>query len=263
MILNLIEVKQIKTTVLNRKRTTKRSNSKQYFFFKQGVKSQVCQNLFCKTLCISASVITEAVESRDAMGFYSRDCDPRGRHEPQNKTQTDKAEEIRRHIKSFPTMESHYVRKDIKRQYLDCSLSITKMYALYVEECQKESVTPVSEATYRNVFCTEFNLGFFVPKKDQCLLCTKYRRLDTIEKTKIEEEYKQHIQRKDTCNSEKQRDKERAEKETNFTSASFDLQAILQFPSGDVGLLYYCRKLTLYNLTIYESAFPNEAFCYA
>lgn len=263
MILTLIEVKPIQTTVLNRKRTTMRSNSKKYFFYKEGVQFQVCQNFFCKTLCISASVIREAVECRDAMGFYSRDSDPRGRHEPQNKTPPEMAEQIRRHIKSFPTMESHYVRKDIKRQYLDCGLSITKMYALYVEECEKESVTPVSEAKYRNVFCTEFNLGFFVPKKDQCLLCTKYRRLDTIEKTKIEEEYKQHIQRKDACNSEKQRDKERAEKETNFTSASFDLQAILQIPSGDVGLLYYCRKLTIYNLTIYESAFPNEAFCYA
>lgn len=45
-------------------------------------------------------------------------------------------------------------------------------------------------------------------------------------------------------------------------SISFDLQAILQIPNTNVGLFYYTRKLTLYNLTIYENALPNEAYCF-
>lgn len=60
----------------------------------------------------------------------------------------------------------------------------------------------------------------------------------------------------------KKKDKKRAEEEKNFLSATFDLQAIFQLPCTDVGLLYYTRKLTLNNLTLYESAPPNEAYCF-
>lgn len=44
-------------------------------------------------------------------------------------------------------------------------------------------------------------------------------------------------------------------------SASFDLQSILQLPSKEESLLYYTRKLCVYNLTIYETKSPNEAHC--
>lgn len=40
-----------------------------------------------------------------------------------------------------------------------------------------------------------------------------------------------------------------------------DLQSVLQIPTGEEYLLYYCRKLCLYNFTVYESRFPNEAYC--
>lgn len=262
-ILNLVHVMPIKTTVIARKRETQRSNNKRYFFKINGLELQVCQSFFCKTLCISPSVVTNAVVNRDSLGMYSKTSDPRGRHVPKNKTSLEQLQEVHEHIKSFPTMESHYVRKCIKRKYLDSSLSVYKMYKLYEEECQKNGSSPVSEATYRKIFSSDYNLGFFVPKKDQCLICTKYNRLKGEEKLDMEKEYQEHTERKKTCNEEKEKDKVRAEKEENFLSASFDLQAILQIPSGDVGLLYYCRKLIVYNLTIYESAAPNDAFCFA
>ncbi|KAH9630407.1 hypothetical protein HF086_009556 [Spodoptera exigua] len=159
-------------------------------------------------------------------------------------------------------MESHYIRKKSKRKYLDRNLTLCKLYSLYVKKCEDENKEPVSEMTYRRIFSTEFNLGFFMPKKDQCLLCTMYNRANPEEKNKIQEEYQTHIVRKQTCNQEKDKDKKRAEEETNLLSATFDLQAILQLPCTDVGLLYYTRKLTLYNLTLYESAPPNEAYCF-
>lgn len=44
--------------------------------------------------------------------------------------------------------------------------------------------------------------------------------------------------------------------------STFDLQGVLQLPSSDVSPMYYSRKLCTYNLTIYEMAPPNNAFCY-
>lgn len=44
-------------------------------------------------------------------------------------------------------------------------------------------------------------------------------------------------------------------------SATFDFQKILNSPHGDVGLLYYKRKLSVYNFTVFDMA--NKAgFCY-
>lgn len=160
-------------------------------------------------------------------------------------------------------MKSHYVRKSVQREYLDCKLSVPKMYRFYLDQCKAKQQTPASEGIYRKIFSTDFNLGFFVPKKDQRLLCTKYNRLHNEGKLDLEEEYNQHIARKEACNEEKRRDKERAERDKEFVSVTFDLQAILQIPSDEVGLLYYTRKLTVYNLTIYENALPNEAYCFA
>ena len=58
-------------------------------------------------------------------------------------------------------------------------------------------------------------------------------------------------------------DKVRAtEEKDTFVSATFDLQSVLQMPSSDVSLLYYSRKLCVYNLRFDSSAPPNEAHCY-
>lgn len=82
-------------------------------------------------------------------------------------------------------------------------------------------------------------MSFFVPKKDQCLVCTKYNRANSNKKANLEQNYEDHIKKEQACNNEKANDKERAEKEVNFLSATFDLQAILQIPSTEVGLLLY------------------------
>lgn len=193
LILSLVEVGTIKTLKLHRKRLSHRSNAKKYFFELHGQKKQVCQTFFCKTFCISASVITEAVSNRNHLGVYKANKDPRGFNAPPNKTPAEMIEDVREHIKSFPTMTSHYVRKSVKREYLDCKLSVPKMYKLYLEQCNEREKTPVSESIYRKIFSTEFNPGFFVPKKDQCLLCTKYQRLSNEDKINLEEEYKQHL----------------------------------------------------------------------
>ncbi|XP_069356033.1 uncharacterized protein [Maniola hyperantus] len=165
-ILSIIEVKPTKRILLNRKRSTQRKYSKQCFFIIEGEKKNVCQDFFCRTLSISPHVIADAVKHRNSLGQYSKGQDPRGRREPPNKTSSEMVEAVKKHIASFPSMESHYVRKKLKRRYLDTGLTLSKMYALYVEECKNKNNEPiVSEMTYRRIFSTEFNLGFLCLRK--------------------------------------------------------------------------------------------------
>ena len=47
---------------------------------------------------------------------------------------------------------------------------------LYKDICESKGIEPVKEGKYRQIFCDDFNLSFFKPKKDQCSLCAKYTR---------------------------------------------------------------------------------------
>lgn len=260
-ILSRIEVNHPKRVLAVKNKREKRSYTKKCYFIKNDAKVQVCQKFFTKTLNIGPSVVFDAVNKRNSIGAFDV-IDNRGKHEPANKTKPEILEGIRRHIESFPCMESHYTRKDTKRKYLSADLNIRKMHTLYKELCHEKNQEAANELTYRRVFATEYNLSFFVPKKDQCTICTNYEKADEEKKGLLEENYKEHVQRKNVCNAEKEKDKERANKDPNFLSVSFDLQAVLQIPHCKVSLLYYSRKLCVFNLTVYEAGLPNNAYCF-
>lgn len=231
--------------------------SRKYFFKKKDVKLQVCKIFFLKTLHISHGPVDKALKGLNEIGIFGNP-DKRGHHVPANKTSEDLVARVKLHIESFPTMESHYCRKSTKREYLDPSLSIAKMYELYVNECSENNEKYVSEITYRRIFGTNYNLAFFKPKKDQCAVCEKHTR-----NLVTDEEYQQHLRRRDEANYAKRNDKERATVDKAFLSASFDLQSVLRIPSSDVSQMYYAMKLCAYNLTIYSAAPPNDAYCFA
>ena len=72
---------------------------------------------------------------------------------------------IRKHIGSFPHVPSHFCRQEIRRNYLSQELNIRRLYRLYVESCSKGKIVPEKECIHRNIFCDEYNLGFFQPKR--------------------------------------------------------------------------------------------------
>lgn len=41
---------------------------------------------------------------------------------------------------------------------------------------------PATERQYTDIFNTEFNIGFFIPKKDQCEICLDYRNSSEVDK---------------------------------------------------------------------------------
>uniref|UniRef100_A0A6P7G7I4 Uncharacterized protein LOC114338671 n=1 Tax=Diabrotica virgifera virgifera TaxID=50390 RepID=A0A6P7G7I4_DIAVI len=239
-----------------------RTDTKIYYLNNDVQKIRVCKSFFLKTLCISADMIDTAYKGKgEGKMFVGKDN--RGKKTPHNKTVQESIERVKSHIEKFPTMESHYSRKETKRLYLDPQLSITKMYNLYKQECLNENVKHVSEITYRRIFCTDYNLSFYKPKKDQCQLCTKYNSLKVgPEKQLLENDYVQHIMRKEECMNAKADDKEKCQQHKEFMCCTFDLQSVLQIPSSDVSSMYYSLKVCMYNFTIYELREPNDAFCY-
>lgn len=238
-----------------------RKNSKKFFFSKDKEMVRVCQNFFLKTLSISNGPLNKALENVSEIGTFQGN-DKRGRHFPANKTTEDVFNKVKQHIDSFPVTESHYVRRESKRKYLDCKLSISKMYYLYKEKCVSLNEKPVSITTYKRIFCENYNYSFFKPKKDQCSTCAKYEQATGEAKNELTETYNQHKQREKDANASKAFDKERATTDNTFKTITFDLQSVLQIPCSDVSPMYYKRKLCCYNLTVYEGAPPNNAFCF-
>ena len=77
--------------------------------------------------------------------------------------------EVRCHIASFPTIDSHYCRETTQKKFLEEGLSIATMYRMYVEQVGpgRDDSTIVSQSMYTTIFNSEFNLGFYQPKKDR------------------------------------------------------------------------------------------------
>ena len=153
---------------------------------------------------------------------------------------------------------------------MDSKLSIKKMYedfgSFFVKNLPPAygagDVCKPTEKVYRDIFCSEYNLSFYVPRKDQCAVCAKRNAIQgDAEKMKA---YEDHILQKDRAQAEKDMDKVRSRSDESFVMSTFDMQSILQLPVSESGPLYYKRKLILHNFTIYESSADKQqnAFCF-
>ncbi|XP_055918396.1 uncharacterized protein LOC129950483 [Eupeodes corollae] len=169
-----------------------RSVARSYFLKNENSNVRVCRDFFCGTLSISSSTIKTAFKYKGPTGVFCKE-DERGRSKPANKISDENLTRIKDHIESFPTVESHYCRKSSNRMYLDANLSISKMYALFLEKYKSDTSTKIpSSTTYRKVFGECYNLSFFRPKKDQCQACEKGKDSQNAD-------YIAHLKRKKEC----------------------------------------------------------------
>ena len=244
---------EVKTSAKKRKKQNKRV-ARRYFFTHDGRRVEVCCKFFLSTLDIKEKTVRYTVNR----SFKNRTMkDKRGYNTPYNKTSDAALDEIRNHIKLFPTVESHYCRRSSKRQYLACDLNVTKMYELY-----RDHVTdPQSLKVYRSVFNKEFNLSFHHPKKDRCKSCVAFENLSKQDQLEASDSHMQHLRNKEECRKQKMRDKERAGECDQFQSYTFDLQQVLTTPKGQASTLYYKRKFTSYNFTLYNQS-TGDGYCY-
>jgi len=166
-------------------------------------------------------------------------------------------------INSFPQVEGHYCRSNSTVSYLSPELSISQMYRLYKSDfCATKNISdPVTSGVYRRIFVTDFNLRFFVPKKDQCSTCNAYYDATGDEKTALKSQWEEHKRREKESMEMKEADKSTAKADKSVAAITFDLQAVLPIPFAGDAQIYYMRKLAAYNFTIYETG-TQKGFCY-
>lgn len=110
---------------------------------------------------------------------------------------------------------------------------------------------------YEEIFNTQFNIWFFVLKKDQCSFCEKYKNSSEEERAEIQRDMDVHKNEK-----EKTRDKAASREEnSDIIESCFDLQAVVQLPKGQVSSFYYKRKLNTFNFTIFDTAL-KQGYCF-
>ena len=236
---------------------SRRSESVQYFLTVDRQKKRVCKEFFLATICETADKVRYHVKHKrlhgggteqDRRGKYSRAL----RH---RMVLLEDKDYVRKHIKSYPAVDSHYCRSRSRRKYLPEGLSVAQMYRKYKLQCAADNVCPQKEHVYRSIFCADFNFGFHVPKKDQCRVCNEYK-LDESNTTYVE-----HLHRKEQARQLKSSDKEHANNDPSHCTATFDSHKVLCCPSGKVGTIYYKRKLATYNLTVFELN-TKYGYCY-
>lgn len=236
-----------------------RSCNQAYFLVKNITKVRVCKQFFMATLDIGDSMIRTTLKKRDDNGIV--DIDRRGKHENHKKLAPILIEAVKSHIDSIPRIESHYLRNQTTREFFEGDLNISILYRLYKENCIDKGSEYVKKCIYEKIFNTEYNIGFFQPKKDQCSTCETYKNSTQEEKQTLEAAHQKHIRDKDMSRIEKAKDILEATENVNKMVAIYDLQAVLPTPCGEVSSFYYKSKLATYNFTIFDPV-PKQGYCY-
>ena len=168
---------------------------------------------------------------------------------------------VHEHIKMFPCVESHYCRKNSDRNYLSEDLSISEMHRMYIDwMTQKNEESYASEYYYRYIFNNFYNLFFFKPKKDQCDRCFAYKNSSAEEQKAKKSEYEDHRNKSDMAKKVVDQDVKEAKIDDSISCTVFDLQKVLSLPQSEASVMYYKRKLSLYNFTLYNLV-TREVLC--
>lgn len=236
-----------------------RATNHAFYFFKDDTKMRVCKQFFIATLGITNRCI-RTVKSKIKNGTLGQDN--RGKHDNHKEVCEDIKNGIRAHISSIPSIESHYTRAHTEKTYIEGSKTIAQLYRDYKSDCVAQGIPYANLTMYRKIFNYEFNIAFFVPKKDQCQTCVSFQNSNEEEKKGLEEKYNSHIEEKNLSREEKIMDKSKIS--PLFQVACFDLEATLPTPNGQVSSFYYKSKLSTYNFTICDITQKGQGpvYCY-
>ncbi|KAJ8972193.1 hypothetical protein NQ314_000291 [Rhamnusium bicolor] len=178
----------------NTKPGSTRSKNFRYTFQIDNSPLQVCKTFFKNTLGINNRVILTTTKKKDENGMIT--SDQRGKHNKQRKISNVVKNDILEHIRLFPSIESHYCRSRMNKTYLDGSLNIKIMYKLYIEYCNSNNKPFAKHGVYAHILNIETNVGFHVPKKDQCSLCENYKNANDETKDSLKEKFESHLKEK-------------------------------------------------------------------
>ena len=237
---------------------SRRSTTYAYYLESENARIQVCKKFFLATLHISDKVVINSHRRKTAYGTTTPDMRGKIGHRPRK--EADRVS-IREHIALIDRVPSHYTRKDSAREYISGELNLRKLYDLYMSWCAEKLIVPCKRSLYEHVFRSEYNISFHSPKKDQCEYCTKYANSTTEQKAEMQQQYDNHQRNKVRAREAKDAEKARAEQDATVVTAVYDLEQVLQCPALEVSVMYYKRKLSVYNFTVYELA-THDGHCF-
>ena len=160
---------------------------------------------------------------------------------------------IRAHIESFSVVESHYCRESTQRKFLDPGLSVLKMLRMLNSILRSQKLDlEISEQKYREIFNTEYNLGFYSPLKDKCELCSVWKNYSPEMKANKQEDYQLHLKNNNIVKKLLKESRQLAKSNSSVKVIDYDLQKTLLTPKCAIGPTYYLCKLKLWNFTIYD-----------
>ncbi|KAK3908516.1 LOW QUALITY PROTEIN: Glutamine-rich protein 2, partial [Frankliniella fusca] len=254
-----------KTTIGN----SRRKNSRKYFFYVgpkgEEKKEYVCKTMFINTLSISHAVIDSAYKHLKGGDTHILSPDKRGRHGNRpKKTTEDQKRYIRQHINLYPRVPSHYCRERSQREYLEWALSLKRMSNQYVEWCKETNVPAAAVASrrqYITVLCSEFNISFFKPKKDQCALCRLIKTSNREEREKFKDKFVKHQSNKKLARKELKEAKEAGINDSSIKVIAFDLQKVLPIPKSEVSVFFFFTKINFLSTTLFDLV-RKEGVCH-
>lgn len=239
-----------------------KKNVRTYYLSVGKERVKVCKKMFLDTFGVADCWIETALKKTKNNTDVAS---PEKRGDHKNRPHRSSARTIAsviKHVSLYPTMPSHYTRERSKRNYLDPGLrSVERMYRMYCTWADQNQVPKkASIGLYRKIFNSHFNLGFFMPRKDQCELCNRWKTAKNQEERRgMVGEWARHLETRKLVKKLKRADKASAS-ETKCI-ACFDLQKVLNCPHSQTSLSFYKNKLSLYNLTIFDLRI-KEGHCY-
>lgn len=230
-----------------------------YFLTQNNETKKVCKQFFLKTLNIGEKVIYTVWKNVNPTG--NLESEKRGGRVNSLKQKDILMDDrISEHIDRFPYVESHYIRKDSSKKYLSPELTVRKMHDMYSEQEKTLNLPIASFSKYYSVFKSK-NLSFHKPKKDQCPICESFTKSSDDGKEVLRHEYEKHVEEKQNTRKLKEESKSRSITDRKFSSACFDLEQVIYLPQTNRSEIFYKRRLSNYNFTVYHLA-TKEVHCF-
>ena len=233
----------------------RRAYNRAYHFDVANVTYPVCFLGFKNILGVSEKRIRTAIRSVSETGTPQRDR--RGTNRPRHAMAESRRLLVEKHIKSFPTVTSHYTRaKSPHMRYFEKNMSSKRMHRLYREWLDEydESENAVKLSYYRTVL-RGFRLGFRPPNTDTCAKCDRFKVLieaadDEDKKARLMAELKAH----EDFASEGQAAMAAlmSDDDPDVRAICLDLEQTLPVPRLSTSIAYYKRKMWVYNLCIHN-----------
>lgn len=152
----------------------RRQLNQAYHLTIRGQKMRVCKKFLMSTLNIGDRFI-RTVQAKSHDGIIEQDR--RGRHSSHRRVLVDIRQSVHDHINSIPltSEKTKRMKTQTQREFIEGGKSLAYLYRDYKNQRERDNLPIAKLSFYTYVFNHEFNVGFHIPKKDQCELCTKYK----------------------------------------------------------------------------------------